>query len=130
MKLDDISIELIYDLSKEVLKGKQIDLGDFSIDENAYLNFAALNVIEYYKTLPDEQQLITALSNITVLMLENFLLEVKILKMLENKKIAIVADWIKDWGGAEMVLSHMIELFPEADIFTSVFYQEKNPIFK
>jgi len=29
-----------------------------------------------------------------------------------------------------MVLSHMIELFPEADIFTSVFYQEKNPIFK
>lgn len=50
--------------------------------------------------------------------------------MLENKKIAIVADWIKDWGGAEMVLSHMIELFPEADIFTSVFYQEKNPIFK
>ena len=85
MKLDDISIELIYDLSKEVLKGKQIDLGDFSIDENAYLNFAALNVIEYYKTLPDEQQLITALSNINVLMLENFLLEVKILKMLENK---------------------------------------------
>lgn len=50
--------------------------------------------------------------------------------MLENKKIAIIADWIKDWGGAEMVLSHIIELFPEADIFTSIFYQEKNPIFK
>lgn len=49
--------------------------------------------------------------------------------MLENKKIAIVADWIKDWGGAEMVLSHIMELFPNADIFTSVFYQEKNPLF-
>jgi hypothetical protein len=85
MKLDDISIELVYDLSKEVLKGKQIDLSDFSIDENSYLHLAALNVIEYYKTLPEEQQLITALSNITVLMLENFLLEVKILKMLKNK---------------------------------------------
>jgi hypothetical protein len=28
-----------------------------------------------------------------------------------------------------MVLSHMMELFPNADIFTSVFYQEKNPLF-
>lgn len=48
---------------------------------------------------------------------------------LENKKIAIVADWIKDWWWAEMVLSYMMELFPNADIYTSVFYQDKNPIF-
>lgn len=55
----------------------------------------------------------------------------KCIKMskLENKKIAIVADWIKDWWGAEMVLSHIMEIFPQADIFSSIFYQEKNPIF-
>jgi len=29
-----------------------------------------------------------------------------------------------------MVLSHMLEIFPNADIFTSVFFQENNPIFK
>ena len=49
---------------------------------------------------------------------------------LKNKKIAIVCDWIKDWWGAELVLSHIMEVFPEADIFTSVFYQEWNPLFE
>lgn len=45
-------------------------------------------------------------------------------------RVAIVCDWIKDWWGAEIVLSHLLEMFPEADIYTSVFYQEKNPVFK
>ena len=49
---------------------------------------------------------------------------------LKNKKIAIVCDWIKDWWWAELVLEQFMEIFPEADIFTSVFYQENNPIFK
>ncbi|MDD2907916.1 MAG: glycosyltransferase [Candidatus Gracilibacteria bacterium] len=48
---------------------------------------------------------------------------------LENKKIALVCDWIKDWGGAEIVLEQMLEIFPKADIFTSIFFQENNPIF-
>lgn len=37
-----------------------------------------------------------------------------------TKKIAIVHDWLVDFGGAESVLLDIIELFPEADIFTSV----------
>ena len=49
---------------------------------------------------------------------------------LHTKKIAIVADWIKDWGGAEEVLRDMMEIFPQADIFTSVFWQQNNPIFE
>ncbi len=49
---------------------------------------------------------------------------------LENKKIAIVCDWIKDWWWAEVVLEQFLEIFPNADIFTSVFFQENNPIFK
>ena len=49
---------------------------------------------------------------------------------IQDKKIAIVCDWIKDWWGAELVLAQFLELFPKADIFTSVFFQEKNPIFK
>jgi hypothetical protein len=51
-------------------------------------------------------------------------------KNLENKKIAIVCDWIKDWGGAEVVLEQILETFPNADIFTSVFWQQANPIFR
>lgn len=49
---------------------------------------------------------------------------------LEGKKIAIVCDWIKDWGWAEAVLSEFMEIFPNADIYTSIFYQKDNPIFK
>lgn len=49
---------------------------------------------------------------------------------LQNKKIAIVCDWIKDWWGAEIVLEQILEIFPNADIFTSVFFQENNSIFK
>lgn len=45
-------------------------------------------------------------------------------------KVAIVCDWIKDWGGAELVLQNLMEIYPEADIFTSVFFQDKNPLFK
>lgn len=49
---------------------------------------------------------------------------------LNDKKIAIVCDWIKDWWWAELVLEQFLEIFPNADIFTSVFFQKNNPIFK
>lgn len=52
------------------------------------------------------------------------------MQKLENKKTAIVCDWIKDWWWAEIVLEQLLEIFPNADIFTSVFFQEKNPIFR
>jgi glycosyltransferase involved in cell wall biosynthesis len=49
---------------------------------------------------------------------------------LKWKKVAIVCDWIKDWWWAEVVLEQFLDIFPNADIFTSVFFQENNPIFK
>jgi len=49
---------------------------------------------------------------------------------LQDKKIAIVCDWINDWWGSELVISDIMETFPNADIFTSVFFQEWNPIFE
>lgn len=52
------------------------------------------------------------------------------MQKLEDKKIAIVCDWIKDWGGAEIVLEQLLEIFPKADIFTSVFWQQNNPVFQ
>ena len=52
------------------------------------------------------------------------------MQTLENKKIAIVCDWIKDWWGAEIVLEQLLEIFPKADIFTSVFWQQKNSLFE
>lgn len=54
----------------------------------------------------------------------------KMHKNIQNKKIAIVCDWIKDWWGAEVVLEQLLEIFPQADIFTSVFWQQWNKIFE
>ncbi len=48
---------------------------------------------------------------------------------LNNKKIAIVCDWIKDWWWAEIVLEQLLEIFPNADIFSSVFFQDGNKLF-
>lgn len=39
-------------------------------------------------------------------------------------KIAIVHDYIKEYGGAERVLEELIKIFPEADIYTSLFAPE------
>lgn len=43
---------------------------------------------------------------------------------LENKKIAIVADWLIDFWWAELVISHLLEMFPDADIYTSVCFMD------
>jgi glycosyltransferase involved in cell wall biosynthesis len=46
-----------------------------------------------------------------------------------NPRIAIVADWLIDFGWAELVISHLLELFPEADIYTSVCFMD-HPMLK
>lgn len=39
-------------------------------------------------------------------------------------KIAIVHDYIKEYGGAERVLEELIKLFPNADVYTSLYAPE------
>ncbi len=45
--------------------------------------------------------------------------------MINNKKIAIVYDWIDKWGGVERVLLTFNEMFPKADFYTSYFDPEE-----
>jgi len=49
---------------------------------------------------------------------------------MSNSKIAIVADWLTNMGGAENVVLAMHEAFPDAPIFTSVFTPDTMPAFK
>lgn len=44
--------------------------------------------------------------------------------MFKKMKIAIVHDYIKEYGGAERVLEEFINIFPDADIYTSVYLPE------
>ena len=39
-------------------------------------------------------------------------------------KIAIVHDYIKEYGGAERVLERLLKVFPQADVFTSLYAPE------
>lgn len=43
---------------------------------------------------------------------------------MKKLKIAIVHDYIKEYGGAERVVEAMLEIWPEADIFTTIYSPE------
>ncbi|MEI6222013.1 MAG: glycosyltransferase [bacterium] len=45
------------------------------------------------------------------------------------KKIALVHDWLTTFGGAERVLLALTELYPEAEIFTLVYDEDRLPEF-
>jgi len=40
-------------------------------------------------------------------------------------RVALVYDRVNKWGGAERVLLALHELFPDADLYTSVYHKEK-----
>lgn len=50
--------------------------------------------------------------------------------MNKQPKVAIVADWLTNMGGAENVVLAMHEAFPNAPIYTSTYIPEKMPAFK
>jgi glycosyltransferase involved in cell wall biosynthesis len=43
---------------------------------------------------------------------------------MKSKRIAIIVDWLIDFWWAELVISHLLELFPDADIYTSVCFMD------
>ena len=49
---------------------------------------------------------------------------------MKPKKVALIADWLTSRGGAERVFQALVEMYPEADIFTSVYNPELFPEFK
>ncbi len=42
-------------------------------------------------------------------------------------KVAIVHDWLNQIGGAEVVLEALMEMFPEAPVFTSIYWPQAMP---
>jgi len=45
----------------------------------------------------------------------------------EDLRVAIVHDWLNQIGGAEQVLEAMVEMFPGAPIYTSIYWPERMP---
>jgi glycosyltransferase involved in cell wall biosynthesis len=49
--------------------------------------------------------------------------------MNDSLKVAIVHDWLNQMGGAEGVLEALVEMFPEAPVYTSIYWPEAMPAF-
>jgi len=49
---------------------------------------------------------------------------------MKPKKVAIVAEWLTSRGGAERVVKTLLEIFPKADLYTTVFNQNVFPELK
>lgn len=84
MDIKDISPDLLYELSKEVLSGLNIDLTNINVDEKEYMKLACLYLLEQQQNLSEDERLITALTTNVVLMLQNFLLELKLLHIIKD----------------------------------------------
>jgi len=51
----------------------------------------------------------------------------RITRELSQAKVAIVHDWLNQLGGAESVLETLVELFPRAPIFTTIYWRAGMP---
>jgi len=87
-----ITPELLYDLSKEVLKEYNIDLLDVNIDENEYLKLVCLELLDRYKDLDSESRQIAILSSNVVLVLENFILNLKLIEKTKDGPISKISN--------------------------------------
>ncbi len=92
MNFSDITPELLYDLSKEVLKEYNIDLLDVNIDENEYLKLVCLELLDRYKDLDSESRQIAILSSNVVLVLENFILNLKLIEKTKDGPISKISN--------------------------------------
>ena len=75
MKNEDL-VGIVADLAKEVGTNDPIEFGSFDMDQDAMYNMMASNVIDKYNGV-EENELIL-LSTITHLLIENFILNVKL----------------------------------------------------
>ena len=80
MKFQEITPELLYELTKEVLKEYKVDSGYCNVDPDEYLKIVCLELLEKYSELNDEERAISMLSANAALVLENFLLHLKSMK--------------------------------------------------
>jgi hypothetical protein len=86
MKFKDITPELLFDLTKEALNGYPVDISDLQIDENEYLKLVCLELLDRYSTLDDEDRQVAMLAANVSLVLENFILSLKLLKLINKQK--------------------------------------------
>lgn len=81
MNYQTLTIDQLADLAQEVEIGDPIDWGMLAVDENTAYRIMASSVLEQFLGLKEEERMTVALGTITKLLVENFVLNLK----LENR---------------------------------------------
>ena len=87
MKFENLTPELLFELSKEVLEEYPVTHSDLPVDQDEYLKLVCIELLERYSALTEEDRQIAMLSSNIALVLENFLLNLKLLKQNKDGRV-------------------------------------------
>lgn len=73
-----LEIQNLAELAKEVEMGDPIDWGMLNISEDEAYGLMANHVLELFQNTPNDQRLIIALASLTKMLVENFVLNLKL----------------------------------------------------
>jgi hypothetical protein len=76
--MSNLEVQELASLAKEVELGDPIDWGMLSISEDQAYYLMANNVLEMFKDTPHDQRLTVALASLTKMLVENFVLNLKL----------------------------------------------------
>lgn len=82
-----ITPDQLYELSKEVLIEYPVDLTDEPVSIESYLKLTCYSVLEQFQKLNDSEAEAAMMSSIVALTLENFLLNLKMMKTVTNNEL-------------------------------------------
>ena len=85
MKFEELTPELLFELSKEVLTEYPVNHSDLPVDQNEYLKLVCIELLDRYSSLNEEERQIAMISSNIALVLENFLLNLKLLKQKDGR---------------------------------------------
>ena len=84
MKFENLTPDLVYALCKEAVPQYPIDWGMLAVDEHSMLKVLSLELLEKFSEMPIDDRQIAMLCSIACLQMENFCLNLKLLKKNEN----------------------------------------------
>lgn len=75
-----ITVNQLSDLAKEAAKVQDVDFNGLLIERDAAYTLMASNVLTEITKLPEDQRLIVAMATITNLLVENFIINIRLEK--------------------------------------------------
>lgn len=78
MNSTKITVDTLVDLAMQAEIADPIDWGMLSIEERQAYNLMAATVIDQIAGLPDDRKLLIAMASMTKLLVENFVLNIKL----------------------------------------------------